>query len=446
MNMEARATSDIKYVPRIMVKFKEDAKLPYEFGVGTLIDKQGLGKWREFAQRFPGARLEPLYVALGPKDLEALIERALSRVKTYRPARFLSWFVIPMPEVRTRDATARALAELSAWPGLELAYLESGPARPPSTDFKKRAKKGIDLDAALKLGTPGARGSGINIIDIEQGWNFEDSTMPPSMGSSPIHGCSKIFFDHGTDVVSIIAGGGRVTGIAPDANVKAASRWHCQWNPNTQAYDSGFCNIPSTHDALEVVLKHLWAHGKQGDIILIESQTQYQFLPEEVQPTVFEQIKLATSCGFVVIEPAGNSGLVQQSGQGVDIDGFISSGPDSGAIIVGAGSDDPQDQHPWVPQTNFGQRVDCFALGEGIDAATTVDFGGTSGAAAIVAGLAACVQGIALDVHGSCYGPEQLRQMLKTNGTPSVSNATNPIGMMPDLAAIVPLIKVTPPV
>ena len=94
-------------------------------------------------------------------------------------------------------------------------------------------------------------------------------------------------------------------------------------------------------------------------------------------------------------------------------------------------------------------RIDCYAWGENIDTTTTNDygyesnteytthFGGTSGASAIVAGAALIVQGIAQFSLGRRFSPRELRDLLKTNGTPSATPETDRIGVMPDLRAII---------
>src|SRR5439155_25103925 len=107
----------------------------------------------------------------------------------------------------------------------------------------------------------------------------------------------------------MVAGAAAVNGIAPEADIRVASRWRRHWNPRDQDFSSGGCDFASTHDALQAALKFLSGAGKSGDVILIESQTQSEFLPEEVEPAVFDLIRLITDSGFVVIEPAGNAGL-----------------------------------------------------------------------------------------------------------------------------------------
>jgi serine protease len=74
-----------------------------------------------------------------------------------------------------------------------------------------------------------------------------------------------------------------------------------------------------------------------GDVMLLEQQAPGPggaFVPLEVLPAVYDAIRLATQDGIIVVEAAGNGG--------VDLDAlgspFPAGKPDSGAIVVGAGS------------------------------------------------------------------------------------------------------------
>ncbi len=64
-------------------------------------------------------------------------------------------------------------------------------------------------------------------------------------------------------------------------------------------------------------------------------------------------------------------------------------------------------------------------------------FDGTSGAAPIVAGAALIVQGVAQFSLGRRFSPLDLRALLTASGTPSATPATDKIGVMPDLRAII---------
>src|SRR5205814_137763 len=105
------------------------------------------------------------------------------------------------------------------------------------------------------------------------------------------------------------------------------------------------------------------------------------------------------------------------------------------AIVVGgARSMVPHGRHE---DSNYGSRVDCYAWGEHIFTCGAegslleqltnyrYDFGITSGAAAIVAGAAVAIQGVALHNLGFRFGARQMRVILSSPayGTEAVAGA-----------------------
>ena len=190
-----------------------------------------------------------------------------------------------------------------------------------------------------------------------------------------------------------------------------------------------------------------------GDVLLIEAQERdpvsetYDW-PAEILQANYDWISTATAAkGIVVVEAAGNGGHnldAYKDASGKKI--FDRSVRDSGAIIVGAGS--AEFPHAKLGFSNHGKRIDCYAWGEKIDTTTTSEaggsnteyttgFGGTSGASPIVAGAALIVQGIAQFSLGRRFSPLDLRALLTASGTPSATPATDKIGVMPDLRAII---------
>jgi hypothetical protein len=208
---------------------------------------------------------------------------------------------------------------------------------------------------------------------------------------------------------------------------------------------------------------------RPGDVLLLEAQTHLNE-PVEVDSQVYQYIYNATVRGIVVVEAAGNAGL--------DLDTYTyqalsllnrgsSQFRESGAIMVGAAHRSP---HNRMPTSNHGNRIDCYAWGESVYSTSgTGGYGAlsdTSAAAAIIAGAALSIQGIAqqfnkgVDLPNHRYLPDQLRSILRNPATGTVSansnwNSTydstwdpllNPnfltwnqdgIGVMPDLGAII---------
>jgi len=160
-----------------------------------------------------------------------------------------------------------------------------------------------------------------------------------------------------------------------------------------------------------------------------------------------------------VVEAAGNGnrnldGYVSSAGRRAGQHIFDRTNPaeftDSGAIVVGAATSAVP--HTRVVNSNFGNRIDCYAWGDSVNTATSnaagtnktahnSNFGQTSAATAIIAGAALSVQGMseALNVGALIprLSPTQLRGMLSDSLTNTASkSAADGIGVMPDLRAI----------
>jgi hypothetical protein len=174
--------------------------------------------------------------------------------------------------------------------------------------------------------------------------------------------------------------------------------------------------------------------------LLVEEQAEtlwqgsVRLAPVEQVAAVETAIRAAVNIGIAVIEPAGNGGS--------DIDAMLTAG-DSGAIVVGACADDGQ--HPsrlaGVLPSNFGGRVDCYALGEFVETldinnGTRSDYGGTSSASAIIAGAATVVLSIAA-AHGRTVTPPELRDWFRQPGTESSNPVADLIGVMPDVGTLI---------
>ncbi len=198
-----------------------------------------------------------------------------------------------------------------------------------------------------------------------------------------------------------------------------------------------------------------------GEILLIELQTN--FLPVETLDDRLDIIRLATARGIIVVEAAGNGYS--------DLDGWSTPGGvqrlnrtsadfvDSGAIMVGASVSTVPHDRWWA--SNFGSRIDCFAWGENVtstgygdldngggnaDRWYTDTFQGTSSASPIIVSAAALVQSNYQVATGTLLSPGQMRALLSNpaTGTPQGVGVAGAIGVMPDLAAIVPALGLLP--
>lgn len=324
---------------------------------------------------------------------------------------------------------------------------EEPPAHTPSFVARQLyldpATTGIDARYAWTLN--GGRGTGVNIIDVEWGWNFTHEDLTLNQGGV-ISGTNSADNNHGTAVIGEFGGDVNtfgITGISPDAQTSAVS-----------------LVTNTTSQAIRIAADRL----RPGDIILLEVHRrgpvtgvgQFGFIAIEWWPDDFDAIRYAVTKGIIVVEAAGNGGQ--------DLDApvyntpqpgfpaswrnpFNTANPSSGAVLVGAGNP-PAGTHGRNAEPRFGEtygdRARCFfsnygarvdAQGWGWEVTSTgygdlqggvslrnewyTDlFSGTSSASPIIVGTLACVQGI-LRARGRIpLSPSRARDLLRLTGSP----------------------------
>ena len=372
-------------------------------------------------------------------------ERALADLNLY--------YAITVP--RGRDA-ARLCDALNALPTVELAVPFPAPAPPPvdlapptpdlTAEQGYRAPAPNGVGAAAIAGVPGADGTGTRIVDIEFSWQLghEDLELPATANIDTATAIDPFpdDGDHGSAVLGVLgarSNGYGVTGIATGATHLVAPAF-------TEEYGYDLGRAVSNATALL----------RPGDVILIEQQTGVcgSFCdpfgatgcgPMEYFPPWYDAIAIATSLGIIVVEAAGN-GNVDLDAPACG-DAFDRRVRDSGAIVVGAGSAFDRGR---LFFSSYGSRVDVQGWGEAVTTAGygfrfdpgdprqryTSWFSGTSSASAIVAGVAAAVQGARLAAGAPPIRPGVLRTLLRATGTPqAIEGFSLPgqIGPLPDL-------------
>jgi len=443
--------------PRIIIKFKDPLNLPYRDNreLQAYFKKSNLISWNQLVQQFPGIKIVRLFASSGSdqivKHVKKIVERSRPEDRAqYKAPNFLTYCAIDCPDgIDTKKLVSLLLGNEA----VDNAYIESEVVPPAMTSVKKAnpmigrqryldaAPTGVDAKFAWTV--KGGRGEGrVQLIDIEPGWFLKHEDLKGA-GVKLVSGSANNAdgFEHGIGVLGILLmqdnklGG---VGITPRAKVKLISQMSRQGH-----------NV--INDAIMKAIHTLHF----GDILLLEAQVKEddptgRLWPVETQPVTFDVIELATTKGIIVIEPAGNGSLF--SGIGHTLDGFTNrknqrildrNSPDfrdSGAIVVAAATNSKQPLKR--TSSNFGNRVDCFASGANLFTASkdplnpyTRRFNATSGAAAIIAGVAMAVQNIVEASHKSRLGPKQMRAILsnKANGVSS----RDPIGVMPDLKKII---------
>ncbi|HSY50612.1 MAG TPA: S8 family peptidase [Thermoanaerobaculia bacterium] len=436
MSTRKRKSEQSSFV-KIVLKFRE--RLSNSERLGTLlqnvVERAGIAAG--------DMRLRPLVESLAPRELDALIDRARRLDSEYKPVDFSVWFQADVPTSADPDELVRVIRGSKE---IETAYImRPGPPPVNPDDDPRSANQGYldaapnGIDARYAWGFTGGDGTGIGFVDVEQGWNLNHDDLAAA-GITIISGVSTAYPDHGTSVLGEVlmvdnTQGG--VGIAPSARGRVVSQWR------TAGYN--------TPDAILDAA----AHMSFGDVLLLEAQEHdpvggLYYWPVEIVDATYEAIRLTTALGIVVVEAGCNGGYdldayMNISGKKI----FDRSSPDfreSGAIMIGAGSSTAP--HSRLSFSNYGSRIDCYAWGENIDTTTTnsagtdntlytTTFGGTSGASPMIVGAALIIQGLAQSSLGYRFSPRELRRILLVGATPSAAPATDKIGAMPNLNAII---------
>lgn len=391
-----------------------------------------------------------------PPDRLAALEREAARSE-FPPLRSLrAYWRVDLRHL-TSEQRARAVKLLDDCPGVARAYEEPLATLPAVTpgDDPYNAGQGYQGPAPDGIGArwmwtqPDGEGAGVAVIDIEGGWRITHEDLT---GKAPtlIHGTSNAGWeDHGTAVLGEIVATDNALGVVGTAPAVSRVRM-------SSIFDAtGAQNVTDAFAAATVALD-------PGDIMLIE--LQIGFLPMETVDVYLDAIRLAAARGIIVVEAAGNGNK--------DLDTWTTAGGvarldrraaatfvDSGAIMVGASVSTVPHDRWWA--SNHGSRIDCYAWGEHVttcgygdlddgagddDRAYTDTFQGTSSASPMIVSAAALVQSRYRAIAGSSLSPRQMRALLSNpaTGTAQGTGVAGAIGVMPDLAAIVPGLGLTP--
>ena len=445
------------FVPQVVVKISDVVPVNLAQGERLGLDQLaflagqlgGSPAVAAIAEILPDLEFRRAFDGLKPGSLDKLIKIAQADDPSYAPPNFENYLEIICPIGFDPDPL---IVALNTWEGLvERAYRvapteDAGVVATTNPRFLEQeylfsAPTGIAVEAAW---AKGADGTGCRVIDVEHGWllnqTADDQHEDLPQGIPLLRGINRrVGRGHGAAVLGVIAALDNsvgVVGIAPQADVSVIS---------VEDRDPDV-SVSMDHAALMIADAAL--RLSPGDVLLLEVQASG--LPVELDPMVFHVINLATRCGIIVVEAAGNAGtdldLVTDNGVRV-LSRLTSEFRDSGAILVAACESDVP--HNRDSDSNFGSRIDCYAWGEKVltaglrqDPVHSNDyfrFSGTSAASAIIAGVCLLMQHLQKLMTGSGpLTPKQMRHILShlQNGTSSAS-LFDRIAVMPDFRKII---------
>ncbi|MGX5557888.1 S8 family peptidase [Bacillus thuringiensis] len=461
-NKQLNSTVHKQVTKQLILKFKNEANLPYQDGIEKFIkeekqDPELIGILAEY----PNVTINRLFNSLNPKEIKNLGKEI--KDSDHISSNLLNYYIVETQDDIDVQALLTKIEKSSL---VETAYLQEEEAPPAERlpnlsvnpyDEPRLTRQGYLEPAPLGINAPyawsikGGDGKGTTFVDMEYGWLFSHEDLV-NQKIELISGQNKSeHHDHGTSVLGIVSAednniGG--IGIAPKAKVKVVS----------QIRDNGNYN---TADAILSAVNNMQA----GDILLLEAQATYDgygdknYFPVEVKPDIFDAIRMGTNKGIIIIEAGANGGndldqFRDRNGKQV-LNRNSPDFKDSGAIMVGAAS--ARVPHKRSYFSNYGSRVDVYGWGNAVDTTDakpsefitnlyTSSFAGTSSASPIIAGAAASIQGIAKNNQGRVYTPRQLRDILSDSSTGTKSNdpTSDKIGVLPDLKAILSKLGFSP--
>lgn len=317
--------------------------------------------------------------------------------------------------------------------------------------YLARAPKGLGIHEAQEK-FEHATGEGVKLLDIEQNWDLDhpDLSKVTRLGAPLPNGSNA----HGTAVLGVLIGLENecgITGICPDVDPYVS----------TYIHRSNYSVIENIDLTINEGIKELG----EGDILLLEIQgrsrryTNNKFVAIRYWTSKYSAIKRAVEKGIIVVEAAGNGGV------NFDDDRYAGSylqNDTLGTIVVGAGlvpwyynrKGEHEESHKIARSrwgwSNYGKIVNAQAWGQNVvtsgfgdvhipdnPAQFTYRFNGTSSAAALVAGVLACIQSFALKNYKKKLNARELLKLIEITGKkqePRKGNALiENIGSQPDL-------------
>ncbi len=349
-----------------------------------------------------------------------------------------------------------AIKELNALDEVEIAYYEplpevasfsevtTTPHWESDENYIDVAPGGVDARAAWTL--PGGDGTGIQIIDIEFGWQLTHEDLSKG-ATAVVIGTISNDRDHGTAVLGEMVCDRNdfgMTGISYNADIGVSS---------------------VVTQSMAGAMDQAVLHSEPGDLVLIELHTpgprfnfqgrddQRGYVPMEYFQGNFDAILNAYANGVIVCEAAGNG--AEDLDDSIYTSFFDTTFRNSHAIMCGAGNPPvggSSNDRSKLDFSNWGERVNLQGYGVAVyttgygglynggseDSWYTASFSGTSSASPIVTGAVACLSGIFKNMLSSTLDSDSALALLVPTGSPQQNpSLIRHIGPRPNLAAAI---------
>lgn len=400
--------------------------------------------------------------ALDDRDrIKRLMALAEENDPTYEPRNLRRYVAIDTNNpARVRDLLLSERREET-----ELVYIEGAtgvPSEPETFNFDSWSAIHLDY-----LGIEGIDVRGlwsrmvhpllsVNFAEVEIDWSLTHQFLG-GLVDGQSHGNLFGFADHGTAVLSVVLSAlGKLFANAPAETPWGPAISGKAVSSVAPSANSPFMPTPVNEAAIVEAAGELHA----GDVLLLEiEKTPNGFpkpLPIEAEQATWDIIRAITANQVIVIEPAGNGGVLLDNitlENGIfetrqllpdgTLHPFVDPARDSKAIIVGAG--DSKNHYAPLGSSNFGKRVDCFAAGNGVVSTCTLQGSDplpyatdgikqTSVAGAIIAGATMQLQAYLRARGVAPLTPDHFTVLLRDDSLGT--KITSEIGNMPSFGRI----------
>ncbi|WP_313376845.1 S8/S53 family peptidase [Chishuiella sp.] len=362
---------------------------------------------------------------------------------------------------KSKEDLQRLVKQLESEKDIEyVSLIENTPIAPPFIRNKStktpdlesyqsyiESNPGLDFKYAWSIGIAGQN---INVLDVEYGFK-KSHEMLSNLENVQLEKDTKLndllidstsayynYLDHGTAVSSIMVSSNNKIGLIGSTYKIKEFTCYLEWT------EDGYDRVEAVASAI--------SDANKGDIIIYEMQTPGEnnnYVTAEYNKVIWDLTKTATDAGIIVIAAAGNG---NENLDGDYYKEYMNRG-NSGAIIVGAGSNDTT--HSRLYFSTYGSRIDLQGWGENVVAAGYGDwvkynnksnrtytlFNGTSSATPLVASAAALIQSYYFEQTGEYLTPKEMKKLLIETAIPQGGDISKNIGPLPNVKAAIEKLK-----